>query len=121
VVLLAIQTKFNSQKIISGSKLIGIYDPITGVFTKRVDRKRHFLKILQAWGSDKEILRELALKGCRTVRLIEKSGLVYEAPLELIFSRGIEKDLGFGPQVFLPEKEWEVKDPAQRGLFEWPV
>gem|GEM_PF-1541843 len=113
---MTIQTKNNSKKIFSSGKNIGILE--NNIFTKKVNRSKHFLRVLQAWGSDLSVLQELKRQGCKLVRLIESSGLIYEAPLQLIFERGIVKDLGYGPQLFLPEKEWEIKDPAQGGLFD---
>jgi len=90
----------------------------SSTFCDSLRLNKHFQINLQTWGTKKSALPELERQGCKLVRLIEKeSGLVYEAPLELILSRGVEKDLGFGVQVFLPEKEWEVKDPGQLALF----
>jgi hypothetical protein len=112
--------KENKKKIFNSGKVIGTLE--NNVFIKKVRRSSHFLRVLQAWGTDKTTLLDLKRQGCKTVRLIEKeTGRVLEASLERILSEGIERDLGFGPQVFLPEKEWEVKDPAQRGLFECPA
>jgi len=107
----------NQKKFFNSSgKVIGTLEG--AVFTKSVRRSKHFLRALQAWGTDKQVLEDLKAEGCAVVKLIDReSGLVYEAPLERILAQGTEKDLGFGVQVFLPEKEWQVKDPGQLALF----
>jgi len=108
--------KKNEKKIFNSGKVIGTLE--NNVFTKKVRRSRHFLRVLQAWGTDKTTLLDLKRQGCKTVRLIEKeTAQVLEAPLERILSEGIERDLGYGVQVFLPESKWGVFDPAQGRLF----
>ena len=100
----------------SSGKAIGTLEG--AVFTKTVRKSKHFLRALQAWGTDKQVLEYLKAEGCAVVRLLDReSGLTYEAPLDRIFSGGIEKDFGFGVQVFLPEREWTIQDPAQGRLF----
>jgi len=92
---------------------------LEGVFHKVVCRSKHFFRALKAWGNDKAVLLELMQIGCSALELYEKeSGKIYRAALQTILQKGIEKDCGpYGVQVFLPEKEWQVKDPGQLALF----
>jgi len=96
---------------------------LDGVFHKVVCRSKHFFRALNSWGNDKEVLLKLKKRGCSVLELYEKeSGRIYRAPLETVLQEGIERDCGkYGVQVFLPEKEWEVKDPAQLRLFKCPA
>jgi hypothetical protein len=104
------------KKIFCSGKVIGTFDGT--VFTKKVSRSKHLFRNLDAWGNDEGILLDLLTHGCQSVRLVvRETGQILEASLQTIFSRGVKKDLGWGPQLFLPEKFWSITDAAQGRLF----
>jgi hypothetical protein len=98
-------------------------DKVTGtmagsIFRKRVRRSRHFHRQLQGWGHDKSQLEELARSGCKIFRVEDiENNQVYEVNLDKFLRCGIERDYGFGSQLFLRETEWRLVDSSQLALF----
>jgi len=71
-------------------------------------KNKHLLLVMDAWGIDKSIAHDLRPK-CDTLRLLDTDdNLVYSLPLETMIEKGIEKNFGFGLQLFLPRSYWTV-------------
>jgi len=91
------------------------------VLRKRVRGSKHRLRVPPAWAVDEEILRQAEQDGARTVEVEDaETGIIYTAPLQEFWAKGIEIDRGFGRQLALPMGLWVVKCGAQQ-LALWEV
>lgn len=75
---------------------------IDGIYRKVVDSQKHRLKVMNAYGIDKDILTELTALGTTEIRIRESdTGTVYYIPFEQFMKLGVERNLDT-LQVFLP-------------------
>jgi hypothetical protein len=88
------------------------------VLRKRVDIRRHQLRVPPAWATDEAILLEAEACGARTVELMDEQGTMWTAPLAAFFRDGIGIDRGFGAQRALPLQYWSVRSTGQAPLWE---
>jgi hypothetical protein len=88
---------FTNQK----GKRIGTVSGDT--YSKKVKKSKHLLRILNAWGIDKEVVDHLARSGVTKVLIHESEEKIdYFVPLSEFIEKGILRDFGHSPQVFLP-------------------
>lgn len=69
-------------------------------FRKKVDSKKHYMKIMSGYGIDTDILDSLKEDGCTKIKLLENSISVYEIPLDDFVEHSVERDFGHGKQSF---------------------
>jgi hypothetical protein len=80
-----------------------------GVFHKRVQGSRHFLRKPPAIALDVESLARAEVAGARSVEIDdEETGLTYRADFETIRAHGLRIDRGFGEQIALPFQRWNT-------------
>jgi hypothetical protein len=76
-------------------------------------QNKHLLLVMDAWGIDKSITYDLRDK-CDVIRLLDTDeDVVYSIPLETMLEKGIEKNFGFGVQLFLPRPYWTAAPKQQ--------
>ena len=72
------------------------------VFRKRVKLSKHLLKMMDAWGIDESVIDSLKDHRCEEIRLLdEEHNIVYSIPFDEFRNRGILKDFGESPQLFV--------------------
>lgn len=79
-----------------------------GIYRKKVDSRKHKMKVYDGYGIDKVIFNQLELEGCTQIRLLEEdTGNIFSVLFSLYNEKKIEKTFaGQVPQVFLPLKYW---------------
>lgn len=85
---------------------------------KRVDRKRHFLRMINgyAWSADQ--LQRAKNQGVQVLELLEDSGRVLRVNINAVLERGKRfQHGGFEPQVGIAESAMTVLDKNQPELF----
>jgi len=97
-----------------GTKFVNDKGQIIGflkgrVFTKKVERSKHHMQILDAWGIDAKTA--LSLRGrCDYVVVFDTETKVkYRAELAKFIAYNLVRNFGHGEQYFLPLKFWETK------------
>ena len=79
-----------------------------GIYYSRRSMKKHVLIILDAWGIDERILKQLKELDCKEVRILDTdSDEVYSATMKDFVADGIPKDFNHNKQVFLPIRYWK--------------
>lgn len=88
--------------------LAGHYNPVTGIFTKKVDSQKHKLRTFDAYGISEDVItqlqnREKLLDDTQVqIKIMEQdTGNDLYAPLSLWVRKGIIRDFGSGKQRFL--------------------
>jgi hypothetical protein len=80
-----------------------------GIFRKEVSKKKHLMKIFDAWGIDWDVLSEIK-DTCTEIRIRDKDEhKVYTATPEQYMTLGIKRNFD-GEQVFLQRKHFSVKE-----------
>ena len=94
-----------------GRKLAGYVRAIhsTPVFVKQATESKHLHRKLDAWGIDSRVLDVLEERGVRYIRVESDDCRTYTATIEIFRRFGIARNFGYGAQVFLPRKYWEVR------------
>lgn len=77
-----------------------------GVFWKHIDESKHILKVMDAIGIDKDVLRSLPEK---TEIIILGKEAKYRTWKESYLEKGKLMDFGYGKQIFLPRYFFEQK------------
>jgi hypothetical protein len=125
----------NGQKVATGANgrqpndTTPVYNPAgrpvgeicDGWLTKRVNTSRHQLQRPPAWATDERHLDQLEAINGQGVRLIDEAGRIWTAALSAFRHHGIKLNRGFGQQVALPLKFWQIVcpfEPQQHALFE---
>jgi len=83
------------------NKRIGTYKD--GEFHKKVNPEKHFMRKYQGYGIDWNIISELPRE---TKVFIHAPGKTYETTIATYQDEGIQDDLGYGKQIFLPTKQF---------------
>lgn len=84
-----------------------------GIYRKVVSKKLHFMKVLNAWGIDERIVKELVDLGCREIRIRDKdTENIYSAPFNRFTEKGFVKDFA-SPQRFLTMKYWHITNKGK--------
>lgn len=77
------------------------------VFVKVVERRKHFLRQLAAYGIDCTVLAALRREHVDLIRVEEQdTRRAFEVPLQRFITVGQPIDLGFGKQIALPLRCW---------------
>jgi hypothetical protein len=97
------QAVFNAQ-----GKPIGYVDGDGWLVKTHLDPDKHMLRKPEGWASDVAHVA-LPIKG---IRLVTVGGVVWEAGIELWRRYAIAIDRGFGRQVVLPARYWQVHRPG---------
>lgn len=93
-------------------RIIGAVE--NGVFSKRVNASKHFLRKPPAIAIDAEILAQLQGLGVERVLVQDTdSGCTFEAALSAFEQRGIRISRGYGEQVALPLHLWQRNCPTE--------
>ena len=94
------QAVFNAQ-----GKPIGYIDRDGWLVKTHLDPDKHMLRKPEGWASDAAHVA-LPIKG---MRLVTVAGVVWEASIEAWRCYGIPLDRGFGRQVVLPVRYWQLR------------
>lgn len=86
-----------------------------GIYVKRVNPKKHFMKIYQGYGISASIFKELKENGCKEIRLNTGDDL-YRIAME-DFERHSIKANYEDPQIFCPLKWFTSKNSKQKSLL----
>ncbi len=77
------------------------------VYISKRSKSKHLLRVMDAWGIDKSILKELEEEGCERIEIYdEENEEMYGIALETLKEKGVERNF-VGPQIFLPRKYWD--------------
>ena len=93
------------------NKVIGELE--NGVFHKKVSDNKHLMKIYDAYGIDAQAFREHLLNA---KIVIESESGIYESDAKTFQEKGIERDFGYGKQIFLSRKFFTRRDENQLTL-----
>jgi hypothetical protein len=101
------KTKRKSIPILAMHRQVGAVKD--GVFHKRVYGSRHFLRKPPAIALDLESLARAEAAGAHSVEIDDhETGLIYRATFEVIRAHGLSIDRGFGEQIALPFRWWNI-------------
>ena len=94
-------------------QVIGVLHENT--FTKRVNERKHLLRIWDAWGVQDTVLNQLPSK--TKIHIIDDDEKVYETTVEEYYRLGQAKEFGaHGMQMFLSRKHFN-KEPTTLPLL----
>lgn len=96
-----------SKWVLVGKKPIGKITDTGKTFEKWVGN-RHFCQALQGWGIQNIALEQLPAT-VKLIRVVNKeSKRLYEVARDTFEDVGVVRDLGWGPQTFLPVQYWTI-------------
>ena len=106
----------NSTPILAQGKAVGAVRG--GVFYKRCRASVHMLRKPPAWALDVQSLLDAEAAGAREVEILDvETNRRWRASVALLRSdKAFELNRGFGLQVALPLRLWQVEDAATRQL-----
>ena len=85
--------------------VIGLYSFDKKTFKKIVDRRKHLLRIMDAWGIQSTAIAEIINDGGEWLQVFDKhDGILYEISIEEFKKRAVERDFGDGKQLFVSRK-----------------
>lgn len=80
-----------------------------GTFVKKVEQKDKLI-VLDAYGLDVKYMKDVMLR-CKTIRLHEKDGSLYEIDINTFKAKAITRSIGkFGERMYCPLKYWNMLD-----------
>ncbi len=84
------------------------------ILSKHARASRHLLRNPLGWCWDKVVLEQAKREGVYLVTIFDdESGMVYVVFLSNFLGFGIPIDRGFGEQLCLPLKYWDVLSPEE--------
>jgi len=86
-----------------------------GIYLKKVDPKKHFMKIYQGYGVSLSVFNELKEIGCKEIRLNTGEDL-YKIPIDEFELHSVKANYE-DPQIFCPLKWYTRKDNQQQSLL----
>ena len=90
-----------------GRKFIGWIQG--NVFFKKVKKSKHLLRVIPAYGIDKEKFDNVIKPQVSLIVIIEMEGKVaYMTSTRKFKEKAIERDFGYGKQYFLPLTYWQT-------------
>lgn len=90
---------------------------VDGIFRKKVDKRKHLMKMFDAWGIDETIFLDLEERGCTEIRIKETTtGTIYTTTPLNFKQNSITRDFD-GVQMFLPLKHWTIEDSKNMKLI----
>jgi hypothetical protein len=103
------------KNFILNNKLIGTLRN-DGVFYKSVDKTKHFMRSLMAWGIDSIVLTGLPPE-TKILLQDKKLKTQWETTVGEWKNKGYEKNFGCGSQIFLDEKYFAIINDKQSKLW----
>ncbi|GFP35660.1 hypothetical protein HKBW3S43_01449 [Candidatus Hakubella thermalkaliphila] len=101
-----------------GKRCVGEIDG--RLFRKKVKKSCHLMRALDAWAVQAEVVERAQKEGIDMVVVEDvESGVTYLVPLDLLRQKGIQRDFGHGPQIFLPRRFWNKEAFGQHQLALW--
>lgn len=86
-----------------------------GFYIKKVNPKKHYMKIYQGYGISLGVFEQLKRDGCRQI-VINTGDELYKIPIELFELHSIEANYE-DPQIFCPLKWFERRNDKQKELL----
>lgn len=87
------------------------------VFEKVVNKSAHLLRILDAWGIQKEVLDNLINKEIKVISIFDREEeKTYRIETDRFLEYAITKDLGHGEQYFCKRKYFQVEEKGNNQL-----
>ena len=107
----------NGQSIVLAGRIVGMVRDHELV--KRVQESKHLLRSPRGWAVDAYALSVARTLGAIAVRIEDtETGKVYRADLATIDAHGYRFNRGYGDQVALQLKFWQLQGaPTQQPLF----
>lgn len=100
----------------SNGKVVGVLHT-DKVYRKKVDSKKHRMRMFDGYGIDKTIVSKLREAGCKEIRILETdTNVIYSTPFENFELHGIEKNFD-GVQIFIPIKHCIMTNRNQKPLL----
>lgn len=92
------------DKLMLSGKVIG--EVIGNTFHKVVDKKKHYMRMFDAYGIQEEVFDSLLEEypNVNKVVIVEKGGKSYYSQLSDWLNVGFVREFGYGKQRFLPIK-----------------
>lgn len=91
-------------------------------FYKRVCQANHMLHQFRAWASDIAVLEQVARLGAEYIQLEDtQTGNIWRAHIVSFWQYGIRFNFGYGEQIALPLKYWQVSGPSQAVYEQLPL
>jgi len=88
---------------------------LDGVYTKVVKGSTHKMRKPAGWSNDKDIVDNLLRLGCREIKIIDKETDTHWCiGIDDFIKEAIYINRGFGEQLVVPFKYWEVTHRAER-------
>lgn len=79
-----------------------------GVYRKVVSKKKHLFRVMDAWGIEASVVRELDSKKCKQIRIKElDNNIVYVVSFNEFKKKGVTRTFET-EQVFLPRKYFDT-------------
>lgn len=80
-----------------------------GIYRKKVDSKKHKLRVMDAYGVDLDIVNELKNAGCTEIRILEiDTSIILSISFLEFVEKGVTRNLD-GEQVLLPVKYFKTE------------
>lgn len=84
-----------------------------GIFRKKVKKSKHYMRVLNAWGLDVEVVDKLRASKCTEIRILDtESQSIYSTPFEVFDNKGFVKDFS-SEQKFLVIKHWNITNGVE--------
>ncbi len=83
-----------------------------GIYLKKVNSKKHFMRLYQGYGISEITLRDLKTNGCYEIRIQTESDL-YKISVEDFEKHQIKANYD-DPQIFCPIKWFESKNKVEK-------
>jgi len=89
-----------------------------GVFSKNVQRSKHLLRNLNAYGFDTQVVTDAIADGAKEFEVIEiETKTAYRVKADDLLRLGVHIEFGFGKQIALPLRYWQETNINQERLF----
>ena len=108
-------------KVITNKKPIGLFNDTTKTFSKKVSRRKHFMRKLHSWGIQESAIMAVEKHGCKRIVIHDKDdGMTYEVSFEAFLHEAKTGDYGHGKQMFLHHLLWDrtVPDDGQLDMLD---
>ncbi|WP_304459691.1 hypothetical protein [Alicyclobacillus sendaiensis] len=98
-----------------GKKLVGTVAGNT--YISRRSRQAHYYRKYGGYGVQLSILEQLSKDGVDFIVVEEDTGAVYRTSVNTMWRHGIPVNDGYGDQLILPDKYWEIIPQGQMLLL----
>jgi hypothetical protein len=101
--------------VYAGSRIVGTVEG--SIFRKTISGSKHFFRNPPGIGSDISALQDAAAAGASLLQVLDReTENVYSAQIKTVYEKGIERDYGFGRQVILPFRYWNISKAADQPI-----